>query len=83
MTGGGGGGVDTSAQREQLAMQREMLEMQRVATRRDEERLAEARAREDAALRARRKGGGRAILMNDEIGILTPPAAPVQTAVAA
>lgn len=80
---GDGGGVDTSAQREQLELQREMLEMQRAATKRDEERLAEQRAREDAALRARRKGGGRSILMNDEIGILDTPATAAPAAMAA
>lgn len=80
---GGGGGVDTSAQKEQLAMQREMLDMQKAATAREEERLAEARAREDAALRARRKGGGRSLLLNSEIGITAEPAAAAPVAMAA
>ena len=79
----GGSGVDTSAQNQQLAMQREMLDMQKTAVARDEARLAEARAKEDANLRARRKGGGRSVLLNDEIGILAPPAAPATTAMAA
>jgi len=70
----GGGGVDTSAQREQLAMQREMLDLQKASVARDEARLAEQREREDAALRARRKGGGRSVLLNDEVGIAAPPA---------
>lgn len=78
----GGGGVDTSAQKEQLAMQREMLDLQKAGVARDEARLAEQRAREDAALRARRKGGGRPLL-NDEVGIITPPAMPNAIALAA
>lgn len=80
---GGGGGVDTSAQREQIAMQREMLEISKATQKRDEERLAEQRAREDAAFRARRKGGGRSVLLNDELGVLTAPTAAAPAAMAA
>ncbi len=79
----GGGGVDTSAQKEQLAMQREMLNMQKASVARDEERLAEQRAREDAALRARRKGGGRSVLLDTELGVLAAPAAAASAAMAA
>ena len=79
----GGGGVDTSAQKEQLAMQREMLGLQKASVARDEARLAEQRDREDAALRARRKGGGRSVLLNDEVGITAPPAMPNAIALAA
>lgn len=81
--GDGGGGVDTSAQQEQIAMQREMLNMSKAQQAREEERLAEQRAREDAALRARRKGGGRSLLLNSEIGITAEPAAAQPGAMAA
>lgn len=80
---GGGGGVDTSAQREQLAMQREMLNMQKASVARDEARLAEQREREDAALRARRKGGGRSLILNTEMGITAEPASAQPGAMAA
>ena len=82
----GGGGVDTSAQKEQLAMQREMLDLQKQAVSRDEARLAEQRAAEDAALRARRRGGGRSILMamgGNELGIPAPAASAGTPALAA
>ena len=80
---GNGGGVDTSAQREQLAMQREMLNLQKAGVARDEARLAEQRAREDAALRARRKGGGRSLILNTEMGVTADPVAAQPAAMAA
>ncbi len=76
-------GVDTSAQREQLAMQREMLNLQKASVARDEQRLTEQKAREDAALRVRRIGGGRSVLLNTELGVLDPPAPANASAVAA
>ena len=79
----GGGGGDTGAQQQQLAMQREMLNLQKAAVARDETRLAEQRAREDAALRARRKGGGRSLLLNSEVGITAEPASAQPGAMAA
>ena len=79
----GGGGVDTGAQQEQLRMQREMLDLQKQSVARDEVRLAEQRAREDAALRARRKGGGRSLILNNEIGVTADPVAAAPAAMAA
>lgn len=79
--GGGGGSVDTSAQRESLAIQREMLAMNRAAQERQTEALADERARQDAAMRARAGGAWRSLLLNSEVGIRAAPMPRAEAAV--